>query len=133
MPAEVSPMSEKSWAVAVTYEPDGYVSDKDAEKINYTELLTQMKKSLSSANEERQKAAYEPVHLVGWAKAPHYDSQTHKQYWAKQLKFGSQPENTLNYNIRMLGRGRSARAQRRRRNVAAIGDRASYALDSGSD
>ena len=105
MPAGVSPLSQDSWAVAVTYEPDGYVSDKDAEKINYTELLTQMQKDLVSANKERQSAGYEPVNLVGWAKSPHYDSQTHKLYWAKELKFGSQPENTLNYNIRMLGRG----------------------------
>ncbi len=105
MPDGVSPLSEKSWAVVMTYEADGYVSDKDAEKINYSELLTQMQKSVASANEERQNAGYEPVHLVGWAKAPRYDSQTHKLYWAKELKFGSQLDNTLNYNIRMLGRG----------------------------
>jgi len=104
-PDGVSPLGEKSWAVVVTYEPDGYVSDKDAEKINYSELLTQMQKGVASANEKRQRAGYEPVHLVGWAKAPRYDSQTHKLYWAKELKFGSQPDNTLNYNIRMLGRG----------------------------
>jgi uncharacterized membrane-anchored protein len=105
MPVEVSPLSAESWAVVLTYEPDGYVSDKDAEKINYTELLAQMQKDMISANEERRKGGYEPIHLVGWAKAPRYDSQTHKLYWAKELKFGSQPENTLNYNIRMLGRG----------------------------
>ena len=105
MPEGVSPLSDESWAVVMTYEPDGYVSDKDAEKINYSELLTEMQKSVASANEERQKAGYEQVHLVGWAKAPHYDSQTHKLYWAKELKFGSHPENTLNYDIRMLGRG----------------------------
>ena len=105
MPAEVSPLTAESWAVVLTYEPDGYISDKDAEKINYTELLAQMQKDMVSANEERQKGGYEPIHLVGWAKAPRYDSQTHKLYWAKELKFGSQPENTLNYNIRMLGRG----------------------------
>jgi uncharacterized membrane-anchored protein len=105
MPDGVSPLDKDSWAVVITYEGDGYVSDKDAEKINYTELLTQMQKGVASDNEERQKAGYDPVHLVGWAKAPHYDSQTHKLYWAKELKFGSQPDNTLNYNIRMLGRG----------------------------
>jgi uncharacterized membrane-anchored protein len=104
MPAGASPLDKNSWAVVMTYEPDGYVSDKDAEKIDYTELLTEMQKGVASGNEERQKAGYEPVHLVGWAKAPRYDSQTHKLYWAKELKFGSQPDNTLNYNIRMLGR-----------------------------
>jgi hypothetical protein len=25
-------------------------------------------------------------------------------YWARELKFGEQPVNTLNYNIRVLGR-----------------------------
>jgi len=40
MPDGVSPLDKNSWAVVVTYEPDGYVSDKDAEKINYSELLT---------------------------------------------------------------------------------------------
>ena len=105
MPDGASPLSQESWAVIVTYEPDGYVRDKDAEKIDYAELLSQMQKDVASANEERQKAGYEPVNLVGWAKAPRYDNQTHKLYWAKELKFGSQLENTLNYNIRMLGRG----------------------------
>lgn len=105
MPDGVSPLTKDSWAVIMTYEPDGYVSDKDAEKINYNDLLGEMQKSVASANEERQKAGYEPVSLVGWAKAPRYDNQTHKLYWAKELKFGSQLENTLNYNIRMLGRG----------------------------
>jgi uncharacterized membrane-anchored protein len=105
MPDGVSPLSQDSWAVIMTYEPDGYVTDKDAEKIDYTELLTQMQKSVTSANEERRKAGYETVQLIGWAKAPRYDSQTHKLYWAKELKFESQLENTLNYNIRMLGRG----------------------------
>jgi uncharacterized membrane-anchored protein len=105
MPDGVSPLDKNSWAVVMTYEADGYVSDKDAASINYTELLTQMQEGVASANEERQKAGYEPVHLVGWAKAPSYDNQTHKLYWAKELKFGTQPNNTLNYNIRMLGRG----------------------------
>ena len=105
MPDGVSPLEKESWAVIMTYEPDGYVSDKDAEKINYTELLNQMQKDVASANEERQKTGYEPVHLIGWAKEPRYDKQAHKLYWAKELKFGSQLGNTLNYNIRMLGRG----------------------------
>src|SRR5262249_55515159 len=89
-PDGVSPLDKNSWAVVVTYEPDGYVSDKDAEKINYSELLTRMQKSVTSASEERQKTGYEPMHFVNWA---------------KEVKFGSQPDNTLNYNIRMPGRG----------------------------
>jgi uncharacterized membrane-anchored protein len=88
----------------MTYEEDGYVKDEEAEKIDYSELLTEMKKAVEDQNPERQKAGYEPIHLVGWAKAPYYDQQRHKLYWAKELKFGANQENTLNYNIRMLGR-----------------------------
>lgn len=42
---------------------------------------------------------------MGWAESPHYDSQAKKIYWAKQLRFGdTPPPDTLNYNIRVLGR-----------------------------
>lgn len=52
------------------------------------------------------KEGYPPIELVGWAAAPRYDKQTHKFYWAKELKFGDSKEgNTLNYNLRILGRG----------------------------
>jgi uncharacterized membrane-anchored protein len=33
-----------------------------------------------------------------------YDATSRKLYWAKELSFENQPENTLNYNIRALGR-----------------------------
>ena len=105
MPADAGPLSDNSWAVIITYEGDGYVKDADAQKINYSELLTQMQKDTDSGNAEREKAGYQPMHLVGWAKAPHYDQSTHKLYWAKEIKFAQSSENTLNYNIRMLGRG----------------------------
>jgi len=51
------------------------------------------------------KEGYGSVDLIGWAKPPRYDAAAHKLYWAKELKFGGEKENTLNYNIRMLGRG----------------------------
>jgi uncharacterized membrane-anchored protein len=35
-----------------------------------------MQKNVGSANEERRKAGHEPVHSIGWAKAPRYDSHT---------------------------------------------------------
>ncbi|HEY3662744.1 MAG TPA: DUF2167 domain-containing protein [Chthoniobacterales bacterium] len=104
MPAGVSPLTDASWAVIMTYEADGYVKDADAEKINYSELLTQMQKDVEASNAKRLEGGYQPIHLVGWAKAPHYDEKSHKLFWAKELRFGQNQENTLNYNIRVLGR-----------------------------
>src|SRR6201999_2028482 len=92
------------WAVIVSYEEDGYVKDEEAGKINYDELLKQMQKGIHDANKERERDGYPAMELVGWAAAPRYDRNTHKLYWAKNLKFTGEDENTLNYNIRMLGR-----------------------------
>ncbi|HVY80172.1 MAG TPA: DUF2167 domain-containing protein, partial [Steroidobacteraceae bacterium] len=54
-------------------------------------------------NEERERAGYGRVELVGWATEPRYDAATHKMYWAKELDFGG-GEHTLNYDVRVLGR-----------------------------
>jgi len=104
IPAGMSPISSNAWVVTIRYSEDGYVKDNDASKINYDDLLQQMKKSMAQANEERQKNGYPTVELVGWAAPPHYDAATHKLYWAKDLKFEGEEHDTLNYNIRMLGR-----------------------------
>jgi len=100
VPARKSALSDDAWAVIITYTADGYVKDDEAASINYDDLLKQMKE----ANPERVKNGYKSIDLVGWAAAPRYDQQTHKMYWAKEIKFGDVTENTLNYNIRMLGR-----------------------------
>lgn len=103
-PADVGPLDKGSWGVIVEYEENGYVKDDDAEKIDYTDLLKKMQQETRDANTERQKEGYPAFDLVGWAAPPHYDKATHKLYWAKDVKFGDDPEDTLNYNIRVLGR-----------------------------
>lgn len=94
----------RCWAVVISFDEDGYVKDDDAEKIDYDDLLKQMKKDIGEANEERRKAGYSTIDLVGWAEKPRYDAQQHKMYWAKELRFDNAPGNTLNYNVRILGR-----------------------------
>src|SRR5262249_33222393 len=69
-----------SWAVVITYREDGYVKDDDAEKINYNELLQQMKEGEKEDNAERVKQGYDSIELVGWAAPPHYDKASHKLY-----------------------------------------------------
>ena len=97
-------MDDNSWAVVVTYSGDGYVSDEDASKIDYDELLEQMQEETKDENEARKDAGYESIALRGWAEPPRYDASNKKLYWAKELKFGSDDDTTLNYDIRVLGR-----------------------------
>lgn len=102
-PANKGPLDEGSWAFVVEYEQMGYVKD-DAEDIDYDDLLKDMQADTEETNTERAEAGYEPVTLVGWAAKPYYDKSLNVLHWAKVLKFGEATENTLNYNVRLLGR-----------------------------
>ncbi|MBD9512804.1 MULTISPECIES: DUF2167 domain-containing protein [Pseudomonadaceae] len=104
MPAGVSPFDAESWAVTVQYEESGYVSDEDAAKIDYAEMLKDMQDDLKEANPQREQQGFEAIQLIGWAAPPRYDAAEKKLYWAKELQFGDAKEHTLNYNIRALGR-----------------------------
>lgn len=103
LPQQLSPFAEESWAVLVTYSEDGHVDDEEAKKIDFSELLNDMKKDTEESNDERKAQGFDTVHLVGWAEPPHYDAAAKKLYWAKELDFGG-AAHTLNYDIRVLGR-----------------------------
>jgi len=96
--------SDHSWAVLVTFSSDGYVSDEDASKIDYAQMLADMKEQTHEANAERKEAGYGTVELIGWAQPPHYDAAAKKIYWAKELQFDGSDNHSLNYDIRVLGR-----------------------------
>ena len=104
IPAGMTPLSSNAWVVTIDYSEDGYVKDNDASKINYDDLLKKMQKGIEENNAERQKRGYRAITLIGWAAPPRYDAAAHKLYWAKQLKFEGEHQDTLNYSIRMLGR-----------------------------
>jgi uncharacterized membrane-anchored protein len=94
---------DEGWGAVVTYEPAGYITDKDA-GANYDEYLDEIRKDEDEGNAERKKAGFEPVHLVGWAQPPTYDPVRHHVIWARDLKFGDEPDDVLNYDVRLLGR-----------------------------
>lgn len=104
LPTDTSPLDANRWGVVVTYEKGGHVKDDDADSINYTDLLKTMQDDEAGNNEQRSKQGYPAINLVGWAEPPTYDKSSHKLYWAKNIHFSDSSENTLNYNIRVLGR-----------------------------
>ena len=103
-PSEFTPFDEGSWAVTIGYEQEGYVSDEDADSIDYDEMLAQMKAGTAEENEQRVAQGFAAIELVGWASTPFYDQASHKLHWAQELRFEGQDPNTLNYNVRVLGR-----------------------------
>ena len=104
IPEPMGVLGEHTWAFNVQYDEMGYVKDDDAGDIDYDELLAEMQNDTREASKERVKEGYEAIELVGWAAKPYYDKERKILHWAKELKFGESAENTLNYNVRILGR-----------------------------
>ncbi len=109
--------------MVITENTDGHVSDQDAAKIDYDDLLSQMKSDTQQGNRARTEAGYDAVTLVGRAEAPSYDPAQHSMVWAKDVIFGDATAQTpvtqtpvtqtpvtksshhsLNYAVRVLGR-----------------------------
>lgn len=104
-PENDDPFADSSYAYVVQYDESGYVDDDDADDMDYEEILKQMQEGEAENNKMRAQAGYEPMYLIGWAAPPFYDEDRKVLHWAKEIKFGDSAEaNTLNYNVRVLGR-----------------------------
>jgi uncharacterized membrane-anchored protein len=102
-PAGASPLGD-TWGAVVTYDNQGYVSDAEAKTTDYGKLLESMRSNEDQVNDERKKQNIPAIHLVGWAQAPVYDPAHHSLIWARDIQFADQKIDTLNYDVRELGR-----------------------------
>lgn len=103
-PSNTTPLHSDSWGIEITYDQLGYVEDKDATDYDFDALLEILKEETEGENEWRVENGYQSIDLVGWAAEPTYNPQTRELYWAKRLRFEGEDQDTLNYNIRELGR-----------------------------
>lgn len=93
-----------NWGIVVSYEHDGHVEDSDAASIDFDELLETMQADSREQAEQLESRGYPSAKLLAWAEPPHYDAAEKKLYWAKRLRFSDSVEETLNYDVRILGR-----------------------------
>ena len=103
-PADKGPFDDGMYAFTISFDEDGYVKDDDADKINYDDMLTEIQKGESENNAERTKNGYPTIHMIGWAAKPFYDKENRVLHWAKEFRFADDTLNTLNYEVRVLGR-----------------------------
>ncbi|MEA3038160.1 MAG: hypothetical protein QOE79_673, partial [Sphingomonadales bacterium] len=103
-PAGKTFLDPDTWGAAITYEASGYVTDKDAQTADYDALLKQLQSGEEEINAKRREEGYPAQHLVGWAQPPSYDAASHSVVWAQNIAFDGQSDNSLNYDVRMLGR-----------------------------
>ena len=97
-------MDPGGYAFVIKFENIGYVKDKDANKIDYDDLLKDIKEGEKQENIERQNIGAPTMEIVGWAATPYYDQEKKLLHWAKEFKVEGEEENTLNYDVRVLGR-----------------------------
>lgn len=104
LPADKTPIQPGCWAVVIYYSEEGFVRDDAAAHISYNDLLKRMQDQVHQNNHFLAENGYPTVELLGWAMPPHYDAATHELYWAKTFQFAGRDQQTVNYDIRILGR-----------------------------
>ena len=92
------------WAAVVTYDAAGFIRSDHHEKRDFDEVEKAIRDGEAAGNDARKKVNAPPIHFVGWAQTPTYDDAKHAIVWARDLKFGGQDVDTLNYDVRVLGR-----------------------------
>ena len=76
--SSTQPMDDHTWGVVIFYNDVGYVSDSDADAINYNELLKSLQADTRQSNAWRQENGFGTIELVGWA-GPARISRRHPQ------------------------------------------------------
>jgi uncharacterized membrane-anchored protein len=104
LPAGEHLAASNSWTIVLSYSATGHVADEDAGEIDDADLLEQLKLGNRRASAARRAAGFETMELSGWAVAPRYDARQKVLVWAKRFKTDAHAEETLNYDVRVLGR-----------------------------
>lgn len=103
MPADKSVL-QSSWGAVITWDDSGYVTDDDADSADYAKIMADMKEGEGAVNAERQKAGYPAMNVLGWAQPPSYDKAAHSLIWARNFQIAGDSTQSLNYDVRLLGR-----------------------------
>lgn len=84
----------------ISYDNCGYISDEDANSVDYDEILESMQ---DEAEKENAKLPEEQrMSILGWAESPRYELNSHALVWAKKLS--SVSGIVINYDMRFLGK-----------------------------
>ncbi|MBH5322673.1 DUF2167 domain-containing protein [Aurantiacibacter sediminis] len=103
LPAGLDPR-EDGWGGIVTYAETGWISNDDARSADYDIILEEMQANARAENLERSGLGYPELEIVGWAQQPTYDSVRHALIWAREFDFSDTENNSLSYDVRLLGR-----------------------------
>ena len=93
----------EDWFVIFDFNETGYIKDDEKDHIDQDALLTSLKEGTEESNEIRKEKGWPAFHVVGWERAPFYESGSHNLTWAIRGRSDS-GSHSVNHSIRMLGR-----------------------------
>ncbi|MFN8572034.1 MAG: DUF2167 domain-containing protein [Gemmatimonadaceae bacterium] len=93
-----------SWWVVFEFEASGIVRDDEKATLDSTAILESITRGTEAGNEERRQRGWEELEILGWFRAPYYDSLTHNLTWSTKLRAKGDPTETVNHSVRILGR-----------------------------
>jgi len=95
---------DEGWFIVFEWQPIGYIKDAEKEKIDADELLESIQEATEEGNEWRKENNIPALHVTGWAEPPNYDPASHNLVWAAVARSEGSTHDSVNYNMRLLGR-----------------------------
>lgn len=96
---------DHSWFVIFDFSEIGYVKDDEKDEIDADAILKSLREGTEEANKIRRQRGWDSVSVVGWASSPRYEPTTHNLEWATKLRNDKTRDESINHDIRLLGRG----------------------------
>lgn len=94
-----------SWFMIFDFSDVGYVKDEEKDEIDANAILASLREGVVEENKVRQQRGWNTIAIEGWASAPRYEPTTHNLEWATTIKNEKTGKQSVNHNIRILGRG----------------------------
>ena len=93
---------EDQWFVIFEFSEAGYIKDDEKDDLDADAILESIQEGTEAQNEARREKGWHTLHVIGWDKAPFYDSRTNNLTWS--IRARSDDGDSINYSTRLLGR-----------------------------
>jgi uncharacterized membrane-anchored protein len=97
-------LADDDVAVIFEFDPSGYVKDDDKDALDADKMLASLREGQDEANEELKKLGRPELEIARWQVKPHYEASSHNLEWGPVVKNKQNGHETVNYNVRLLGR-----------------------------
>jgi uncharacterized membrane-anchored protein len=93
----------EQWFVIFEFSETGYIKDDEKDELDADAILESIQEGTEKQNSVRREKGWPAFHVVGWEKAPYYDSRTNNLTWSIRGR-DDVGIDSVNHSTRLLGR-----------------------------